>query len=581
MQGWNEILRETGFNGLDFAMTDFEDPSIAEESILVASASSPPPAPLDTAAVTCLVDGDTPEQKELAEVLTSRLSDLGVACKVLSIQSLTPVDVAESTCISLLEVGRPFLASLDETSFYNLKHLMTNCKGVMWVSHSHNTPLPPEYALINGLARVLRAEYHLQRLVTLSLEPGIRGSVDGTGGTIIDVLHRMLSTEDRETEFEYSQRDGLLNIPRVIHSKSLNEMSATRSRKTHTTNARLGDAPALELHVVSPGLLNTTQFRQIEGLGSHELADDEVIVRTHAFGLTPRDYQIASGLLNEEELGVQCAGLIEAAGSSAGYSAGDRVCLVGLPACQTLLRCNARNVIKLADGMSFADGASLPAAAMMAVHCLINVARLESGETVLVQEAATTVGQIMVQLAQTLQARRVFVTAHNDEQRSLLRDVYNIPERDIFSKVGLATQSAILDATDGEGVDNVINSAADEELEASWNLLSPLGRFIHIGRRDVNVHQLDRGGSNSNTSFSRVNFAELLRGREKYVNKMLQQANTFIQDGRIRTPVGIEVFGAEDVEGALRFFQDGKEMGNSVVDLRPDSAPKVSTPKPQ
>ena len=573
-EGWNEILQETGFNGLDLAMKDSKDSSISEQSILIASVSSPPSRPLDMAAITCLIDPDMTEQKELGDALIPWLSGSGVACEVRSIQSLKSADIAEATCISLLEVGRPFLANLNKEGFYSLRHLMANCKSVLWVSHAHDAPPPPEYALINGLARVLRAEHPLQKLITLTLEPGGCGSADGNSGTIFNVLRKMVSTKDHETEFEYNQRDGLLNISRIIHSERLNEITASRSRKTHTTNDRLGDALPLELQVDSPGLLNTVQFHQIEGANQH-LADDEVVVRTHAFGFTPRDYQIAAGLLNEEELGVQCSGVIEAAGRSSSYSVGERVGLVRLSAFQTLLQCNARNVIKLADGMSYADGASIPAAAMLAVHSLTNIARLESEETVLIHDAATTVGQILVQLAQSLQAR-IFATVHSDKQRKLLHDIYDIPEHDVFNKIGLATQATVLDATDGEGVDIVINSATAEELEASWNLLSSLGRFVHVGSREINVSQANQC---SNTSFSRVNFSELLRGRQKYVRKVLEQTNTIIQDGRLRPPVGIEVFGAEEVERALRFFQDGKETGNSVLQLTPDSMPKVSNLK--
>lgn len=569
-EGWDEILQETGFNGLDLAMADWEDSSINEQSILIASAPTPPSYPLDMAAITCLIDPDATGQKDLSDTLIARLSGSGVACEALSIQSLELANISEATCISLLEVGKPFLANLNNEGFYSLRHLMANCKNVLWVSHAHDAPAAPEYALINGLARVLRAEHPLQKLATLALEPGDRESVDDNSEIIFNVLSKMISTEDHETELEYSQRDGLLNISRIIHSERLNKITASRSRKTHTTKNRLGDAPPLELQVGSPGLLNTVQFHQIEGANQH-LADDEVVVRTHTFGFTPRDYQIASGQLNEEELGVQCSGVIEAAGRSSGYSVGERVGLARLSAFQTSLQCNASNVIKLADGISYADGASLPAAAMLAVHSMINIARLASEETVLIHDAATTVGQVLVQLAQSRQAR-IFATVYSDKQRELLHDIYHIPEHEVFSKIGLAMQAAILDVTGGEGVDIVINSATGEELEASWNLLSPLGRFVHVGIREINVPPANQG---SNTSFSRVNFSQLLHGRQKYVRKVLKQTNTIIQDGQLRPPAGIEVFGAEEVDGALRFFQDGRETGNSVVQLTPDSMPKV------
>ena len=49
----------------------------------------------------------------------------------------------------------------------------------------------------------------------------------------------------------------------------------------------------------------------------------------------------------------------------------------------------------------------------------------------------------------------------------------------------LAFADEVLDLTDGEGVDLVLNSLAGEAIDKSLSILRPYGRFIEIGKTDI------------------------------------------------------------------------------------------------
>ncbi|KAI1491045.1 KR domain-containing protein [Biscogniauxia mediterranea] len=353
----------------------------------------------------------------------------------------------------------------------------------------------------------------------------------------------------------------------------MNETIASRSKERQTVKAHLRDAPRLELRVDSPGLLDSIQFHEIDGR-LDDLAEDDIRVRVHAFGLTPRDYMAASGQLNEKELGMQCAGVVEAAGGLSGFSVGDRVCVAAHSAFKTILQCSAGNAMAIPDSLSFPEAASMPVPALLAVHSLVNVAHLQNDETVLVDDAATSTGQALIQVAQSLGAR-VFAIARNEKQRELLSRAYGIPEQRILARMNLLSLSVLLDATDGQGVDVIVsNSTSDSEIEATWSSLSSFGRFIHIGDQETDV--LQSGQKRNNVSFSRVDLADILRVRQACVKKMLGKARDLVHSRQLRPPIDIQVYSPEEAGAALGFFRGWEESGNSVIELSPDSMPKMT-----
>ncbi|OTB07054.1 hypothetical protein M426DRAFT_318422 [Hypoxylon sp. CI-4A] len=569
INSWDAILRETGFAGVDIAMKDHENPDLSEQTVLVSSVAPDPVSfPLDTRTFSIIADYSLPAQKELSDSLCAELASRGIAHKCTDIASISAEDAAETTCISLLEVGKPFLSSLEKEDFENLKRLAINCKEILWVSQDDQTPARPEYALIDGFGRVLRAEYPNHKLVKLGLEPTATRGLDDHKKTILGVLSQMLATDVQGTESEYSQHDGILNINRIVHSDDMNKMITERSAQRHTVTASLEDAPPLELRVESPGLLDSVRFHQTDEPLS-PLEENEVLIRVQAIGLNHRDYQIASGQLNENELGMQCAGVVEEAGSTSGFSVGDRVCAVKLSASKTLIRGSASDVEKIPDFLSYSDAASLPSAAMLAVHCLIKVARLQAGETVLIQDAASTVGQAMVQIAQNTKAR-IFVTAKTSEQRETLHKEFDIPKEYIFSKLDASARNVILDSTNDEGIDTIILANDEEDMETPLNCLAHLGRLVRVNSRDPATSRSQQH-HNTNVSLSHVNFADILRGRPTYVKKLLSEACEMIRNGQLRPPVGTRVYAPQDVEAAFRFFRSEEESGSAVIELVPGS----------
>ena len=133
-------------------------------------------------------------------------------------------------------------------------------------------------------------------------------------------------------------------------------------------------------------------------------------------------------------------------------------------------------LVPVPDGVSDDQAAALLIQGITA-HALVNrCARLQEGETVVVEAAAGGTGGLSVQLAKRVGAR-VIALASSDEKRALCEELGADAAIDSGSgKLG----EEILEANGGKPVDAVLHMSGDrfnEELD----LLAPFGRIVVFG----------------------------------------------------------------------------------------------------
>ena len=120
---------------------------------------------------------------------------------------------------------------------------------------------------------------------------------------------------------------------------------------------------------------------------------------------------------------------------------------------------------------------------MTAWVSLINIARLQPSDSVLIQIAAGGVGTAAVQIAKSMGCK-VFGTASSDEKIKLLEDLnvdvpINYVDRD-FSTV-------VRDEMNGGGVDVVLEMVGGDVFKKSRKLLNPFGRIVVAGFASLNL----------------------------------------------------------------------------------------------
>ena len=134
-------------------------------------------------------------------------------------------------------------------------------------------------------------------------------------------------------------------------------------------------------------------------------------------------------------------------------------------------------LVPVPDAVSDDQAAALLLQGLTA-HALIHrCARLEPGETVVVEAAAGGTGSLAVQLAKSHGAR-VIGLASSPEKRELVERLGADATVDSRSE---DLKSAILEANGGKKVNAVLEMAGGSMFEASLRTLAPFGRLVTFG----------------------------------------------------------------------------------------------------
>lgn len=124
--------------------------------------------------------------------------------------------------------------------------------------------------IIDGLARVLRAENGESVIVTASLE-----KTRTLASTISKLVARAgFWTESQDYEIEYRQINGIFNISRLMPSHKTTREVHLNSIPFQLKKEALSACSPLKLHVAAPGLLDSLHF--IENDITDAIAPDEV-----------------------------------------------------------------------------------------------------------------------------------------------------------------------------------------------------------------------------------------------------------------------------------------------------------------
>jgi NADPH2:quinone reductase len=148
-------------------------------------------------------------------------------------------------------------------------------------------------------------------------------------------------------------------------------------------------------------------------------------------------------------------------------------------------------LVPVPDQVSDEEAAALLLQGLTARSLLRVSARLEEGESVVVQAAAGGTGSLAVQLAKQMGAGRVIGLASSVKKRELARRLGADVAVDSRAE---DLEAAILEANDGEPVDVVLEMSGGESFEASLRALAPFGRLITYGlasREPVEVRNVD------------------------------------------------------------------------------------------
>lgn len=82
-------------------------------------------------------------------------------------------------------------------------------------------------------------------------------------------------------------------------------------------------------------------------------------------------------------------------------------------------------------------------------------------------------------------SEQIFTTVSTSDKKEYLVSTFGLDPSHIFNSRDSSFLDGILDATEGRGVDVVLNSLTGDLLHDSWRVCAEFGRFVEIGKKDI------------------------------------------------------------------------------------------------
>ena len=366
-------------------------------------------------------------------------------------------------------------------------------------------------------------------------------------------------------------------VESLLDAKQENEVIITTGASFGLRVTPIGSSVALNNHhrnfcldFSRPGPLKNLQWFPIE---KSRLAEDEVAVKPLASGLNFRDVMYSMGLIPDEAvedgflgqtLGMEFAGEIVATGKAVSdFKKGDKVMGFAPASFSSYAVTKSYAVTPLPNQWTYAAGASIPIAFFTAYYALTYLARIQSGERLLIHGAAGGVGIAAIQLAKHLDVE-IYATAGSDEKRDFLR---LLGIKHIYNSRDLAFADQIMEQTKGDGVDVVLNCLAGEAIHANLAIMKPFGRFLELGKRDFYANsKIGLRPFRHNISYFGIDADQLIVKNPALSNKLFKEMFLLFDQG-ILSSLPYREFSADNIHDAFRYMQQSRHIGKIIVNL--------------
>lgn len=270
-------------------------------------------------------------------------------------------------------------------------------------------------------------------------------------------------------------------------------------------------------------------------------AAGEVLIRVAASSLDRVDLYWREGshgmvIRQQPHIGGRdIAGVVAAVGDGVrDVAVGDRVVASGARTHAELALAPAVLTFPLPDGVTFEQAAAVPTAGRSAHQALVERVGLQRGERVLVTAAGSGVGSFGIQIAQALGADVLAsATVRPGATVDKLAAARAAGARDAFDSARPDLADAVLAATDGRGVDVVLDHVGTPLWDQVFRCLAPWGRYVTTGVTGGHRVPLHLG----QVFVKGITVTGVGRPSDAQIRATLTDLLAMVADGRVRPPI--------------------------------------------
>jgi NADPH2:quinone reductase len=293
----------------------------------------------------------------------------------------------------------------------------------------------------------------------------------------------------------------------------------------------------------------------------------QLLLRVHAAGLNRGEFIAGHGLHKSgtaKPIGIEGAGeVVEAGAGITRFAPGDRVFGRFPAAFSEYALIDEREAMSMPAGLSWEEAAGIPVTFAVVYDMLVVQGRIAAGEWMLITGASSGVGVAALQTAKALGARVIGTSGSREKLERL---------QSLGLDVGLCTRSAdfhdaVMQATQGRGVDLVVNTVGGSVFAECVRTMAFQGRLATVGYVDgVLKSEIDIEALHAKrlTLFGVSNKLRSLEQRVEANPGFIADVLPLIAAGRIR-PVIDRAFPFDQLAAAKAHMESNYHLGKIVI----------------
>ncbi len=308
---------------------------------------------------------------------------------------------------------------------------------------------------------------------------------------------------------------------------------------------------------------------ELRDVARPEPGPGQVLVKMHAAGLNRGELIVGHGLTasgSAKAAGMEGSGEIVTLGTGvSGLSIGDKVMGRCPGAFSEYALMDTREVLAAPPALSMTEAAAIPLTFLVGYDLLVSQGFLQAGQWLLVNGVSSGVGVASLQMAKVLGAK-VIGTSGSLEKLAKLSA--------LGLDLGIHTRQpdyydAVMKATDGQGVNLVVNTVGGSVFAESLRCLAFQGRMGIVGYVDGQLSApVDLGTLHAKRLcvYGVSNKMRTPPQRAQGIPQFAQQILPAFSDGRIR-PLIHQAFAFADLPQAKVLMESDQQNGKIVVNI--------------
>ncbi|EXF79508.1 PKSN polyketide synthase for alternapyrone biosynthesis protein [Colletotrichum fioriniae PJ7] len=465
--------------------------------------------------------------------------------------------------ISLLEVDSPLVHDWDAQDFVNFKRLVSNCSHILWITRGglmQDWKDGLEFAPTQGLLRVMRTEYSQVELPHLDLSRASILSASNTASIISDVWCNSAQAGSAQHDMEYAECDGRVFVPRFVEDKSMDADLQNSERTLGSVKGTLSNRKNLRL--VREG--SESVWVNESELSTPILDGDvEITVELALVQATP---------VSEDPLGTPvCSAIVGTVSATSSLEmttkVGQRVIAIHSGPCSTS--------VHVPESFVRTISSCLPPEEVLATHyaffatgfALIETARLESGQTILIRGGDSLLGRAAIRRAQRIKAE-VFVTTKTSNAAELSSTGMVFDQSHVIDDDCGSCVDEILRQTQNRGVDVILNCQT-AQIDPNWvGCLCDFGTFITMGPRGFGIAS-SLVTSRRIVTFVSVDVSPLVKAKPKLAKRFFDETCELLETEDLIQPDPGSLKSVSDIDHIMSRVDDGKATSEIILEFDP------------